>query len=65
MTDYAKLYRDSEDFKNFVDKCAKADGMSVEEEFKKLTVRNVGDYYIERGEVKHPVTTVTNCGGGC
>lgn len=64
MTDYSKLYRENEQFKIYVDKCAKADGMTVEQELTKLVVRNVGDYYIERGVVKHPTTTVT-CGGGC
>ena len=65
MTDYVELYKSNENYKTYVDKCSKADGISVEQELEKMTVRNVGDYYIEKGEVKHPVTTVTNCGGGC
>lgn len=65
MNNYKKLYKECEAFKEFVDKAAKADGESVEIELTKAVIRNVGDYYIERGEVKHPVTIVTNCGGGC
>ena len=65
MTDYKELYKSNDSFKIFVDKAAKADGESVETELTKAVIKNVGDYYIERGEVKHPVTTVTNCGGGC
>lgn len=64
MTDYSKLYRENEQFKVYVDKCAKADGETVEQTLSRLVVRNVGDYYIEMGVVKHPTTTVT-CGGGC
>lgn len=64
MTDYSKLYRENEQFKIYVDKCAKANGETVEQTLTRLVVRNVGDYYIEMGVVKHPTTTVT-CGGGC
>lgn len=64
MTDYSKLYRENEQFKIYVDKCAKANGETVEQTLSRLVVRNVGDYYIEMGIVKHPTTTVT-CGGGC
>lgn len=64
MTDYSKLYRENEQFKIYVNKCAKANGETVEQTLTRLVVRNVGDYYIEMGVVKHPTTTVT-CGGGC
>lgn len=63
MTDYEKLYRESENFKTFVDKAAKADGETVEQELTKAVIRNVGDFYIERGDLK--TVTTTKITGGC
>lgn len=63
--DYLRLYRENNNFKTYVDKCAKADGKTAEEEMEKLIVKSVGDYYVEKGESK-PVSQTINVGcGGC
>ena len=63
--DYSKLYRENSSFKIYVDKCAKADGMTTEEELEKQTIRDVGDYYAENSK-SIVVTETINVGcGGC
>lgn len=65
MIDYMKLYRESDLFKTYVDKCCKADGLTVEQELEKVIVKSVGDYYVENGQGK-VVSEAINVGcGGC
>lgn len=47
MTDYAKLYEENAKFHEFVDRAAKSDCETVEQELTKAVIRNVGDYYLE------------------
>ena len=65
MIDYEKLYRECEAFKIYVDKCCKADGLTVEQELKKVTVKSVGDYYMENGQGKVVSETINVGCGGC
>lgn len=66
MTDYMELYKTEPRFHRYVDACAKADEITVEEELAKQIIRNVGDYYartpISETEKK---STSTMSGGGC
>lgn len=63
--DYLKLYRTNEEFKQYVDKCAKANKESAEETITKCTVREVGKYYATKEEERrHSQTIITaGCGG--
>lgn len=65
MDYFQKLYRENEDYKQYVDRCAKADKESVEQTLEKLTIREVGRYYAERDkERQHTETVITaGCGG--
>jgi hypothetical protein len=64
--DYKKLYEENSEFHQFVDKCANTDCKSVEETLQKVIVRNVGDYYIEKGEGTVSTTELkAGCGGAC
>ena len=64
--DYRKLYEENSEFRAFVDKCARTDCKSVEETLQKVIVRNVGDYYIEKGKETVSLTEIkAGCGGAC
>ena len=65
MRDYAELYRENETFKTYVDKCCKADGLTVEQELEKVIVKSVGDYYVENEQGKVVSETINVGCGGC
>lgn len=62
--DYLKLYRTNEEFKHYVDRCAKANKESVEETITKYTVREVGKYYADRAEERRQSQTIITAGCG-
>ena len=65
MDYFQKLYQENDDYKQYVDRCAAADGESVEQMLNKYTIREVGKYYAEREkERRHTQTFITaGCGG--
>lgn len=62
---YLELYNSDSRYKEYVDKCAKDNGSTVERVLQLLTVRLVGDYYIANPakEEKPMVQKMTS--GGC
>lgn len=62
--DYLKLYRTNEEFKQYVDRCAKANKESAEETITKYTVREVGKYYAEKDKEKRTSQTIITAGCG-
>ena len=62
--DYLKLYRTNEEFKQYVDRCAKANKESAEETMTKYTVREVGKYYAEKDKEKRTSQTIITAGCG-
>lgn len=67
MDYFMKLYRDNEAYKSYVDKCAKANKETVEQTLERLTVREVGRYYVEREKDRVQTQTIitAGCGGAC
>ena len=66
MEKYRALYESDPRFHRYVDACAKADGISVEEELAKKIIQNVGEYYEKTpmNETEKAATS-TMSGGGC
>lgn len=65
MIDYQKLYNENADYRLFVDKAAKADCETVEQELTKAVIRNVGDYYAEKTGSNRTETNINVGCGGC
>lgn len=62
--DYLKLYRTNEEFKQYVDRCAKANKESIKETITKYTVREVGKYYTDMAEERRYNQTIITAGCG-
>jgi len=67
MDYFVELYKNNEQFKVFVDKCARANKEAVEQTLERLTVREVGRYYVEREKDRVQTQTIitAGCGGAC
>lgn len=67
MDYFMKLYKSNADFKGYVDRCAKAHKENVEQTLERLTVLEVGRYYVEREKDKVQTKTIitAGCGGAC
>lgn len=60
--DYMQLYRENQNFHDYVDKYNRTNGMTPEERVKQKLVQNVGQYYYElskRIPESHPFPVVT------
>lgn len=64
MDYFKRLYLNNDSFKGYVDRCAKANNESVEKTMERLTVQNVGRYYVERDADKGITRTVITAGCG-
>ena len=67
MEYFKNLYLTNKDFKEYCDRCAKANKEAVEQTLERLTVREVGRYYVEREKDKVQTQTIitAGCGGAC
>lgn len=66
MMHYKQLYAEDPRFHRYVNTCAKADGITVEDELMKKNIRNVGDYYEKTPVTETEKATMsTMSGGGC
>jgi len=65
MDYFQSLYKSNDNFKGYVDRCAKAHGENVENTLQRLTVQNVGRYYVEceRDKVQTKTVITAGCGG--
>lgn len=63
---YRELYETDPRFHRYVEACAKADGITTDEELAKKIIQNVGDYYEKTpmNETEKAATS-TMSGGGC
>ena len=66
MMRYRKIYETDQRFHRYVDVCAKADGITVEEELAKRIIQNVGDYYAKTPMSETDKAAISTMGGsGC
>ena len=62
---YLELYNSDSRYKEYVDKCAKDNGSTVERVLQLLTVRLVGDYYIANPAKEEKPMVQKMKSGGC